>query len=376
MIRWPRHGEAKLCTRPPRSARVVRRPGRLRRRVQRDRARRLRPIVRDRLWQRRHDRHRRHRRHAGRRRCPDRRGGAGGGPPAADAGGYCGNQVHQVITDPPNLYFVFDVSGSMGDIAEGGFTKYELVEQGAVQMIENLGPLINFGAAIFPDGASSTNPCQVGAQVFPVSPGDPISPMTGPTTEGFIEATTRDAVRRHADGGHARRPPARAGPGPGPDGGDPRHRRRPQLRRGDLVRSRPVHPQHRERLQPAERQLLRRRRPGRAPGLPRSRRHRSGRERPRRRGDPGVRLRRPRQRALRLGARRHGRGRRRAAAGRARVLRRHRSQRALAALPDDREHVRVVPLHPHGPAAGRGPHQRLLRRHRRPAEPDERLDSG
>ncbi len=116
-------------------------------------------------------------------------GGGGGGPPAVDAGGYCGNQVHQVITDPPNLYFVFDVSGSMGDIAEGGFTKYELVEQGAVHMIENLGPLINVGAAVFP-GASATNSCQVGAQVFPVSPGDPISPMTGPTTEGFIVATS------------------------------------------------------------------------------------------------------------------------------------------------------------------------------------------
>jgi hypothetical protein len=118
------------------------------------------------------------------------RSGAGGGPPAVDAGGYCGNQIHQVVTDPPNLYFVFDVSGSMAAPGGGGFTKYELVEQGAVHMIENLGPLINVGAAIFPEGASSADPCHVGAGVFPISPGDPISPTTGPTTSGFIVATS------------------------------------------------------------------------------------------------------------------------------------------------------------------------------------------
>jgi hypothetical protein len=78
----------------------------------------------------------------------------------------------------------------MGDLAQGGFTKYELVEQGAVQMIENLGPLINVGAAIFPDGASAVDPCHAGAEVFPISPGDPISPATGPTTAGFIVATS------------------------------------------------------------------------------------------------------------------------------------------------------------------------------------------
>ena len=129
-------------------------------------------------------------------------GGAGGGsllgdasddgPPAADAGGLCGNQIHQVVSDAPNLYFVFDSSGSMAEMAGGGFTRYQLLQEAAVQMVESLGSLINIGAAVFPLEASPTNPCQAGGEVYPVSPGDPISPMTGPTTEGFILATTVD----------------------------------------------------------------------------------------------------------------------------------------------------------------------------------------
>jgi hypothetical protein len=109
---------------------------------------------------------------------------------ALDASGYCGNQFHKVISDPPNLYFVFDVSSSMAEMAGGGFSKYQLVEHSAVLMIETLGSLINVGAAVFPHNASAASPCQVGAEVFPVSPGDPKSPMVGPTTEGFIQATT------------------------------------------------------------------------------------------------------------------------------------------------------------------------------------------
>jgi hypothetical protein len=56
-------------------------------------------------------------------------------------------------------------------------------------MIESLGPLINFGAATFPEPNSTTEACGVGAQVFPVSPGDPFGPSMGPNTEGFEIAT-------------------------------------------------------------------------------------------------------------------------------------------------------------------------------------------
>jgi hypothetical protein len=117
-------------------------------------------------------------------------GDAGDGPPPLDAGGLCGNQIHQVLTDAPNLYFVFDISGSMAAFAQGGFTRYQLVEHAAVQMIETLGPLINVGAAAFPLGATEANACAIGGEVFPVSPGDPVAPTAGPTTYGFIAATT------------------------------------------------------------------------------------------------------------------------------------------------------------------------------------------
>ncbi len=118
-------------------------------------------------------------------------GDAGGdGPPPVDSGGLCGNQIHQVITDPPNLYFVFDDSASMADPGGGGLSKYELVEHDALLLIETLGPLINVGAALFPLKATSTDSCSVGGQVMPVLPGDPIGPMTGPTAEEFIVQTS------------------------------------------------------------------------------------------------------------------------------------------------------------------------------------------
>jgi hypothetical protein len=97
-----------------------------------------------------------------------------------------------VITHPPNLYFLFDVSGSMASPGGGGYTRYQLVQHSAVEMIATLGPLINVGAAVFPRGASVADPCHVGGEVFPVSPGDPIMPSTGPTTAGFVAATSLD----------------------------------------------------------------------------------------------------------------------------------------------------------------------------------------
>ena len=116
------------------------------------------------------------------------------GPPALDASGFCGNQIHQVSSHAPNLYFVFDISGSMASPAGGGFSRYQLVQHSAVQLVETLGPLINVGAAVFPKGATAAEPCRVGGEVFPVSPGDPIMPSTGPTTEGFIAATSVEPV--------------------------------------------------------------------------------------------------------------------------------------------------------------------------------------
>lgn len=114
---------------------------------------------------------------------------AGGptGPPPADAGGLCGNDIHKVLTDPPNVYFVIDASGSMSQFAGAGQSRYERVHGATVEMVKNLGPLINVGAAIFPLGATEDDACHVGGEVFPMSPGD--LDGDGPTTNGFAAAT-------------------------------------------------------------------------------------------------------------------------------------------------------------------------------------------
>jgi hypothetical protein len=129
------------------------------------------------------------------------RGGPGGGgdeiipsegpegPPSADAGGLCGNQIHKLIFDAPNIYFVLDTSGSMAAPAGNSGTRYQLVRKAALGMIQRLGPLINVGAALFPLGATEAEPCRSGGQVLPMSPGDPVTSKLGPTGVAFSKAT-------------------------------------------------------------------------------------------------------------------------------------------------------------------------------------------
>jgi hypothetical protein len=115
-------------------------------------------------------------------------GVGGAGPPAPDAGGYCGNEVHQLIIDAPNLYFVLDASGSMSDPAPGGGNRYDAVRIAVVDLVRNLGPLANVGAAVLPKKSSALE-CAAGAQVFPVTPGDPATGKDGPTTTALRLST-------------------------------------------------------------------------------------------------------------------------------------------------------------------------------------------
>lgn len=117
------------------------------------------------------------------------------GPPAPDASGLCGNQIHQAISDAPNLYFVLDASGSMA-VIESGQTRYDLVRIAMVDLVQKLGPLINVGAAIFPSNVTNQDPCREGAEVFPVTPGDPFAGegTEGPTTKGLRLSTLTDPV--------------------------------------------------------------------------------------------------------------------------------------------------------------------------------------
>ena len=118
-------------------------------------------------------------------------GGSAGGPPAPDAGGYCGNEVHQAIVDRPNLYFVLDASGSMlADVPGQTGNRYDAVRIAVVDLARKLGPLVNVGAAVFPSKSASDS-CASGSQVFPVHQGDPITGEDGPTTTGLRLSTAR-----------------------------------------------------------------------------------------------------------------------------------------------------------------------------------------
>ncbi|WP_437568771.1 vWA domain-containing protein [Sorangium sp. So ce542] len=119
--------------------------------------------------------------------------GGSSGPPPVDAGGLCGNQVHEVtIAEAPNLYFVLDASGSMLSPASSRATRYDRVREAAVDLVRNLGPLINVGAAVFPLDATSDAPCKPGGEVFPVTPGDPFAAsQEGATTTSRLRSATR-----------------------------------------------------------------------------------------------------------------------------------------------------------------------------------------
>jgi hypothetical protein len=109
-------------------------------------------------------------------------GGAGGGsgfdaggpqgPPPADAGGLCGNEIHSITTVPPTVYFIFDISGSMSTPVFGG-TRFSVVQSAAAQLVDDLEFLVRPGAAAFPLGGSAGDGCQVGGEVYPPTFGNP-----------------------------------------------------------------------------------------------------------------------------------------------------------------------------------------------------------
>lgn len=90
----------------------------------------------------------------------------------------------------PNIYFVFDRSGSMGDAAAAGSSqsRYSVVRSASIDMIKSLGSLINVGAALFPRGSQS---CGTGGEVLEITPGDPKTSdgESGPTTTMFEQRT-------------------------------------------------------------------------------------------------------------------------------------------------------------------------------------------
>jgi hypothetical protein len=97
-------------------------------------------------------------------------------------GSYCDCVDVPLFTDPPNLYFVLDRSGSMAD---GG--KWDQVRSTMATVLRALGPRANFGAEVFPGFASES--CAAPVEVMPMSPGDPPG-SDGPTTRTFLARTS------------------------------------------------------------------------------------------------------------------------------------------------------------------------------------------
>ncbi len=119
-------------------------------------------------------------------------GTSGGGdetkPPgcgtAAD-GTQCGCVDVPLFVDPPNMYFVLDHSGSMG---EDG--KWDQVRVTIANLVRQIGLRANFGATVFPSTSGGGDGCGPGNEVMALRAGDPpSSSKDGPTTSALLAAT-------------------------------------------------------------------------------------------------------------------------------------------------------------------------------------------
>lgn len=136
---------------------------------------------------------------------PSPGGGLGGDagarkPPGCgqkDDGSYCDCIDVPLFTDPPNMYFVLDRSGSM---AEGD--KWDQVRQQVANVMRALGPRASFGATVFPGFAQEA--CAPPLEVLSTRLGDSPSDASEPTTTAMLQATagapsggtpTADALR-------------------------------------------------------------------------------------------------------------------------------------------------------------------------------------
>jgi hypothetical protein len=109
------------------------------------------------------------------------------GAPTCDSGNVCGCLDLDLVSDPPNLYFMLDRSGSMNNDS-----KWSTVRTVVAQVITGLGPRARFGAAVFPDKIQDG--CVAGGQVMQLSLGDAPAGAPGPTVEYFTASTDLPAI--------------------------------------------------------------------------------------------------------------------------------------------------------------------------------------
>ncbi len=87
----------------------------------------------------------------------------------------CGNEQIPAITNPPNLYFIVDRSGSMQDpLAGSPYSKYENARIAISVMLRAVGHRVRYGAGVYP-ALLNQDGCAPGVQIFPTTDGDPPS---------------------------------------------------------------------------------------------------------------------------------------------------------------------------------------------------------
>lgn len=86
----------------------------------------------------------------------------------------CGSEQIPAVTDPPNLYFILDRSGSMSDVLPSGLNKFESARVAIRDMLRAVGHRVNYGAAVYP-WTGGEDGCAAGREVFSTQPGDPPS---------------------------------------------------------------------------------------------------------------------------------------------------------------------------------------------------------
>jgi hypothetical protein len=121
-------------------------------------------------------------------------GDAGDGSTLIDSGGgvcgeFCGETFLTEVTEPKNLYFVLDRSGSMETrMADSSLTRYQTARAVLASLLRTIGHRVSYGAAAFPTTANATD-CSPGGQIFPATRGG-LPPCEGGddiVLENFIE---------------------------------------------------------------------------------------------------------------------------------------------------------------------------------------------
>lgn len=103
-------------------------------------------------------------------------------------GSWCGTTLVPIDVVRPNLYFVLDRSGSMGEQLEGSrYDKYTSARFAIRDLLQAVGHRVNYGGAVFPGFLTDGLGCTAGAEVFATERGDPLGACEDPLPPTALE---------------------------------------------------------------------------------------------------------------------------------------------------------------------------------------------